>query len=59
MMSYPRHEYFRRLLCEMLGQDIKKGILPTILKPSATWSKTLLTPTQNAISAKHITLLTS
>jgi len=28
MMSYPRHEYFRRLLCEMLGQDIKKGILP-------------------------------
>lgn len=28
MMSYPRHEYFRRLLCELLGKDMEKGILP-------------------------------
>jgi glucuronate isomerase len=27
-MSYPRHEYFRRTLCNLLGEDIKKGFLP-------------------------------
>jgi len=27
-MSFPRHEYFRRLLCDILGDDIKKGLLP-------------------------------
>lgn len=27
-MSFPRHEYFRRILCEIIGQDIEKGILP-------------------------------
>lgn len=27
-LSYPRHEYFRRILCNMLGQDINKGLLP-------------------------------
>ena len=27
-MSYPRHEYFRRLLCDMLGQDMQQGKLP-------------------------------
>jgi glucuronate isomerase len=27
-MSYPRHEYFRRLLCNMLGEDVEKGMLP-------------------------------
>lgn len=27
-VSFPRHEYFRRLLCNMLGQDIEKGLLP-------------------------------
>lgn len=28
MMSYPRHEYFRRLLCQMLGEDMTNGSLP-------------------------------
>ena len=28
LMSYPRHEYFRRLLCNLLGEDIKKGVIP-------------------------------
>ncbi|NWK55538.1 glucuronate isomerase [Verrucomicrobiaceae bacterium N1E253] len=28
MMSFPRHEYFRRLLCELLGQDIADGKIP-------------------------------
>jgi glucuronate isomerase len=27
-MSYPRHEYFRRLLCNILGDDIEKGHIP-------------------------------
>ena len=27
-MSFPRHEYFRRVLCNMLGQDVEKGELP-------------------------------
>ncbi len=27
-MSYPRHEYFRRILCDLLGADIKTGRLP-------------------------------
>jgi len=28
MMSYPRHEYFRRILCNMLGDDMRAGKLP-------------------------------
>jgi glucuronate isomerase len=27
-MSYPRHEYFRRVLCNLLGREMEKGILP-------------------------------
>ncbi len=27
-LSYPRHEYFRRTLCNLLGTDIEKGLLP-------------------------------
>lgn len=27
-LSYPRHEYFRRILCNMLGEDVEKGELP-------------------------------
>ena len=27
-MSYPRHEYFRRVLCNLLGQDMASGELP-------------------------------
>jgi len=27
-LSFPRHEYFRRLLCGMLGQDVAEGKLP-------------------------------
>ncbi len=28
-LSYPRHEYFRRILCNILGDEIEKGLLPT------------------------------
>jgi glucuronate isomerase len=27
-LSYPRHEYFRRILCQMLGADVESGLLP-------------------------------
>jgi glucuronate isomerase len=27
-LSFPRHEYFRRILCNLLGQDIENGELP-------------------------------
>jgi len=27
-MSYPRHEYFRRVLCDIVGQDVERGELP-------------------------------
>jgi glucuronate isomerase len=27
-LSYPRHEYFRRVLCDILGQDVMRGELP-------------------------------
>ncbi len=27
-LSYTRHEYFRRILCDLLGRDMEKGLLP-------------------------------
>ena len=27
-LSYPRHEYFRRTLCNLIGNDIEQGLLP-------------------------------
>jgi glucuronate isomerase len=27
-LSYPRHEYFRRVLCNLLGNDVEAGLLP-------------------------------
>ncbi len=27
-MSFPRHEYFRRILCNLFGEEIEKGELP-------------------------------
>ena len=30
-LSYPRHEYFRRVLCNMLGSEVEKGLLPNDL----------------------------
>jgi glucuronate isomerase len=28
LMSFPRHEYFRRVLCNLLGRDVENGALP-------------------------------
>ena len=27
-LSFPRHEYFRRILCNMLAEDLKEGLIP-------------------------------
>jgi len=32
-LSFPRHEYFRRLICDIFGQDIEYGELP----PDIEW----------------------
>jgi glucuronate isomerase len=35
-LSYPRHEYFRRILCNMVGTDVENGLIPgsqDILEP--------------------------
>ena len=31
-LSYPRHEYFRRVLCNLFGEEIENGELPDDLK---------------------------
>lgn len=30
-LSYPRHEYFRRILCNLMGDEVEKGELPNNL----------------------------
>ncbi len=35
-MSYPRHEYFRRVLCNLIGRDVENGEIPkdeSLLEP--------------------------
>lgn len=27
-LSYPRHEYFRRTLCNLVGNDVENGEIP-------------------------------
>ena len=34
-LSYPRHEYFRRLLCNLLGADVERGLIPNDEEPLA------------------------
>ncbi|MDR2626677.1 MAG: glucuronate isomerase [Dysgonamonadaceae bacterium] len=32
-LSYPRHEYFRRILCNLIGNDVEQGLLPASEMP--------------------------
>ena len=32
-LSYPRHEYFRRILCNLIGRDVENGELPAAEMP--------------------------
>ncbi|MBK5207914.1 MAG: glucuronate isomerase [Flavobacteriaceae bacterium] len=27
-LSFPRHEYFRRILCDLIAEDLRKGLVP-------------------------------
>jgi glucuronate isomerase len=29
-LSYPRHEYFRRLACNYIGKEVEKGLIPDV-----------------------------
>jgi glucuronate isomerase len=31
-LSFPRHEYFRRILCDLFGDEIEHGELPNDLE---------------------------
>lgn len=31
-LSFPRHEYFRRILCDIMAEDINKGLIPNDLE---------------------------
>ena len=31
-LSFPRHEYFRRIVCNLFGEDIENGELPNDLE---------------------------
>jgi glucuronate isomerase len=37
-LSYPRHEYFRRILCDVIGSDVTSGRLPS----REDWLRTLI-----------------
>lgn len=32
-VSYPRHEYFRRVLCNIVGADVERGLIPVAEMP--------------------------
>ena len=32
-VSYPRHEYFRRILCDLVGKDVEAGLIPECEMP--------------------------
>lgn len=34
-LSYPRHEYFRRVLCGLVGDDIDRGLIPAAMTDRA------------------------
>ncbi len=40
-MSFPRHEYFRRVLCNLIGSDMEKGELPNDLPLLGTMVKNI------------------
>jgi glucuronate isomerase len=31
-LSFPRHEYFRRILCDLIAEDLNKGLVPNDLE---------------------------
>ena len=52
-LSYSRHEYFRRLLCNMLGNDVRAVSSRTTWACSAAWCATSRFATRAATSASR------
>jgi glucuronate isomerase len=48
-LSYPRHEYFRRILCDLLGADVASGRLPD----DAVWRRERIVPLVEHVCAKN------
>jgi glucuronate isomerase len=40
-MSFPRHEYFRRVLCNLIGRDMENGELPNDFELVGTMTKNI------------------
>ncbi len=36
-LSYSRHEYFRRILCNLIGEDVEKGLIPNDMELLKTY----------------------
>ncbi|MEZ4939239.1 MAG: glucuronate isomerase [Saprospiraceae bacterium] len=49
-LSFPRHEYFRRLLCNLLGNDVHRGELPNDENGWAASSRIFVTGMPRRIS---------
>jgi glucuronate isomerase len=47
-LSFPRHEYFRRILCNILGEELEKGELPNDIKLIGNMVKDICS--ENALS---------
>jgi len=47
-MSFPRHEYFRRVLCNLVGRDVENGLLPDDQEMLATLIKNICYYNANA-----------
>ena len=50
LLSYARHEYFRRILCSLLVAGWSTANIPQILRWSADWFRISATTTRNGIS---------
>ena len=48
-LSYPRHEYFRRILCDLIGTDIASGRLPD----DPTWRRERIVPLVENVCAQN------
>ncbi len=46
-LSYTRHEYFRRMLCQMIGRWVEDGEAPQISRCWAIWLKTSVSIMRN------------
>ena len=52
-LSYSRHEYFRRLLCNILGEDVRRGRAARRPRRSPGWSRTSASSTRATTSASR------